>query len=93
MTDHYPYGSNAGMGMVPCRKNCTCHDCVIERLHAKVKELEEFTKYDYMSMKNWQEEKAALQAKVDELTDALELIAACPGAARDIARAALKTGD
>ena len=40
---------------------------------AEVKKLEEFVKYDYISMKNWQEEKATLQAKVEKLTSALEL--------------------
>jgi len=36
-------------------------------LQAKVKELEEFVKHDYISMKNWQEEKAKLKAQVEEL--------------------------
>ena len=32
----------------------------------RVEELEEFVKHDYMSMKNWQEEKTALQTKANE---------------------------
>ena len=43
-------------------------------LQVKVKELEEFTKHEYMSMKNWQEEKAALKARVEKLTAALDRI-------------------
>ena len=35
-------------------------------LRTKVEELEKFTKHDYISMKNWQEKKAALQATITE---------------------------
>jgi len=46
----------------------------IESLRAEVKELEEFTKHEYMSMKNWHEEKAELQAKVERYRKCLQRI-------------------
>lgn len=32
--------SNVGLGMVPCRKGCRCDECTIERLTARITELE-----------------------------------------------------
>jgi len=29
--------SNVGPGMVPCKKNCRCNDCTIERLQARAR--------------------------------------------------------
>ena len=40
-------------------------------LQAEIEELEGFVKHDYISMKNWQEEKAELQTRVEKLTAAL----------------------
>jgi len=58
------------------RYECSWTDCGAQKknkeLQAEVEELEEFVKHDYISMKNWQEEKAALQAKVEELTNMVE---------------------
>ena len=36
----YPNGTNVGTGMAPCRKNCPCADCTIDRLQARIAELE-----------------------------------------------------
>ena len=33
--------SNVGPGMVPCKKNCRCDDCTIERLQARVRVAEQ----------------------------------------------------
>ena len=46
---------------------------IIESLQAQVAELEGFVKHDYMSMKNWQETKAALEEKIDDLTNARDV--------------------
>lgn len=35
--------TNAGLGMVPCRKNCRCTDCQIDALRARVAFLEGIT--------------------------------------------------
>lgn len=40
MNRHYPEGHNVGLGMLPCRKNCTCTDCTIEKLGKRIAEQE-----------------------------------------------------
>ena len=33
--------SNVGLGMVPCKKNCRCHDCQIDRKNKRIADLEQ----------------------------------------------------
>ena len=45
----------------------------ISKLEDQVEELEEFAKHEYISMKNWQEEKANLHDNVEELKRELKI--------------------
>jgi hypothetical protein len=39
--------TNVGLGMVPCRKSCRCHDCEIERRDKQIKaQAAEIKKYN-----------------------------------------------
>ncbi len=78
--------SNAGMGMVPCKKDCRCDDCKIESQAKEIDGLIELLRQE--------------KVKVEELEGALEKLARLGNephygnsTGNKIAIAALKDGD
>ena len=52
--------SNVGPGMVPCKKNCRCNDCTIERLQARARIAEQRDMDHKDTIKRLTDEKAEL---------------------------------
>jgi len=64
--------TNVGMGMVPCKKGCTCNECTIERLSLENKELKNFI-VGYEAMKDGVSIRINdLESKLKISVDALE---------------------